>query len=71
LQKETSLGIRSQLKEKYFRNSKRPVYLAQSDDPEYRQKAKDIAAYLELPLTVIETGYNYLEDRLVALMGDR
>lgn len=60
-----------QLKDEYFRNYKRLVYLAQSDDPEYRRKANEIAEYLELPLTVIETGYNYLEERLVALMGEK
>jgi len=57
------------LKDEYFRNYKRLVYLAQTDDPEYRRKANAIAEYLDLPLTIIETGYNYLEERLVTLMG--
>jgi hypothetical protein len=60
-----------QLKEEYFRNYKRLVYLVQKDNLEYRQKATEIAKYLELPLTIIETGYNFLEERLVALMGDK
>jgi hypothetical protein len=59
-----------QLKEEYFRNYKRLVYLVQKDNLEYRQKATEIATYLQLSLTIIETGYNFLEDRLVALMGD-
>ena len=59
-----------QLKKEYFRNYKRVVYLAQNDNPDYRQKAHEVAEYLELPLTIIETGYYFLEERLVALMGD-
>lgn len=57
-----------QLKQEYFRNYKRLVYLVQKDDPEYHQKAHGIAEYLELPLTIIETNYGSLEERLVALM---
>jgi len=60
-----------QLKKEYFRNYKRVVYLLQNGDPEYRQKAHEIAGYLELPLTIIETGYGFLEERLTALMGDK
>ena len=60
-----------QLKQEYFRNYKRLVYLVQKDDPEYRQKAYRVSEYLELPLTIIETGYASLEERLVALMRDK
>jgi hypothetical protein len=60
-----------QLKQEYFRNYKRLVYLVQKDDLKYRQKAHEVAEYLELPLTIIETGYGFLEERLVALMGDK
>jgi hypothetical protein len=60
-----------QLKQEYFRNYKRLVYLVQKDNPEYRQKAHKVAEYLELPLTIIETGYGSLEERLAALMGDK
>jgi hypothetical protein len=60
-----------QLKQEYFRNYKRLVYLVQKDDPKYRQKAHEVAEYLELPLTIIETGYGLLEKRLAALMGDK
>lgn len=52
----------------YFRNYKRVVYLAQTDDPEYRKKAQVIADYLGLPLEVRLTGYGALESRLAALM---
>lgn len=52
----------------YFRNYKRIVYLAQTDDPEYRKKAQVIADDLGLPLEVRLTGYGALESRLAALM---
>lgn len=53
-----------QLKEDYFRNYRRLVYLAQFEDPEYRQKAQEIAAYLELPLEIRHTGLGEMERRL-------
>jgi hypothetical protein len=60
-----------QLKEDYFCNYRRTVYLAQLDDPNLRKKAYVVADYLGLPLEVRVTGYGLLEDRLVALMtGD-
>ncbi len=58
-----------ELKKTYFRNYRRIVYLAQSDDPEYREKAQEIAKYLDLPLEIRQTGYGLLETRLVAMMG--
>ena len=60
-----------QLKQEYIHNYKRLVYLVQKDDPGYRQKAHEVAEYLELPLTIIETGYGSLEERLVALMRSK
>lgn len=58
-----------QLKEDYFRNYKRLVYLAQTEDPELHEKAERIAEYLELPLEIRETGYGLLEERLVEMMN--
>jgi hypothetical protein len=58
-----------QLKEDYFCNYRRTVYLAQLDDPDLRKKAHVVADYLGLPLEVRVTGYGLLEDRLVALMN--
>jgi hypothetical protein len=52
----------------YFRNYQRVVYLAQTDAPEYREKAQAIADYLGLPLEIRATGYGALETRLAALM---
>lgn len=57
-----------QLKEDYFRNYKRLVYLEQVESPELRERARQIADYLELPLEIRHTGYGLLEERLVALM---
>lgn len=59
-----------QLKEDYFRNYKRLVYLVQKEDPELLEKAQQISDYLELPLHVRYTGYGELETRLVALMNE-
>lgn len=68
IMKSMGLDRFPQLKNDYFRNYTRVVYLAQNDSLEYRQKAQEIAAYLELPLSVIETGYGPFEQRLVNLM---
>lgn len=57
-----------QLKDDYFRNYRRVVYLVQIPDPELVARAEEIAAYLDLPLEMRETGYGGLETRLVALM---
>lgn len=57
-----------QLKEDYFRNYKRLVYLEQVESAELRERARQIADYLELPLEIRHTGYGLLEERLVALM---
>lgn len=57
-----------ELKETYFANYRRVVYLVQKEDPALLEKAREIAAYLELPLEIRVTGYNLLEERLTALM---
>jgi hypothetical protein len=58
-----------QLKADYFGNYRRVVYLVQIPDPALRARAEEIAAYLELPLEVRETGFGGLEERLMALMA--
>ncbi len=57
-----------QLKNDYFCNYERVVYLAQNDSPEMRQKAQAVADYLGFPLEVQVTGHGLLEERLVKLM---
>ncbi len=58
-----------QLKEEYFRNYKRIVYLEQEHDPALIEKAQTAADYLGLPLEVRPTGYGLLEKRLEAMMA--
>lgn len=57
-----------QLRDDYFHNYRRLVYLTQRPQPELLARARDIAAYLELPLDVRATGYGQLETRLVDWM---
>jgi len=68
IMKSMGLDRYPELKVDYFSNYKRIVYLAQSLDPDCREKAKVIADYLGLPLEIRETGFNLLETRLVELM---
>lgn len=68
IKKSMGLDRYPQLKEDYFRNYRRVVYLAQTEDEALLEKAKRVAGYLELPLEVRVTGYNRLETQLVALM---
>ncbi len=60
-----------QLKDDYFRNYKRIVYLEQKHDPGLVAKAQKAADYLELPLEIRHTGYGLLEERLVEMMARR
>ncbi len=57
-----------ELKDDYFGNYTRLVYLAQSNDPALQKQAQEIANYLELPLKIQQTDYGLLEERLVELM---
>lgn len=57
-----------ELKDDFFANYKRVVYLAQDPNDETLAKAQAAADYLALPLEVHPTGYNLLETRLVELM---
>ena len=57
------------LKDRYFHDYTRVVYLAQTDDAELHARAEEIAGYLELPLEVRHTGYGRWEERLTAMMN--
>jgi len=59
------------LRDEYFRNYTRVVYLAQRDDPALRARAQWAASVLGLPLEVRVVGYGALETRLLELMKDR
>jgi hypothetical protein len=52
------------LRDDYFRNYKRMVYLAQSPTDDLREQAKAASKALDLPLEVRETGYGDLETRI-------
>jgi hypothetical protein len=62
------LDKRPEIRDEYFRNYTRVLYLAQEDDPALRERAQWAADTLQLPLEVRQVGYGLLEDRLVALM---
>lgn len=53
-----------QLRDDYFRNYRRLVYLAQTKDPALLDKARMISDTLNLPLEVRYTGFGKLEERL-------
>jgi hypothetical protein len=55
------------LKDEYFRNYRRLVYLAQAAKPGSIERAREIAAYLGLSFEYRFTGYGELGTRLRAL----
>jgi len=56
------------LRDDYFKNYTRVVYLAQRDDPALKEKAQWAADQLGLPLEIKQTGYGLLEKRLIELI---
>jgi len=57
------------LRDDYFGNYTRVVYLAQQDNPDLQERAQWAADCLGLPLTIKKTGYGKLETRLQALLA--
>ena len=57
-----------ELRDDYFGNYRRLVYLVQKEDPELAEKARHISQELGLTLEIRYTGYGLLEQRLVAKM---
>ena len=57
-----------ELKEMYFGNYEAVLFLRQVPNPRLAEKAREIAAYLELPLEIDDVGLGELEDRLAALV---
>lgn len=60
-----------ELRDVYFENYKRIVYLVQRPHPELIEQAKAAANFLGLPLEVRATGYGWLERRLIELIEGR
>ncbi len=58
------------LKDMYFANYQRVVYLQQRGDDSLINKAQEVAAKMGFPLEVRRTGYGDLERRLAALMAE-
>jgi hypothetical protein len=68
--RELGLDRYPELRDDYFGNYSRAVYLAQSDDPALEEKAMKAAGRLGLPLEVRHVGYGGLESRLLELMAE-
>ena len=68
IMKSMGLDRFPELKKEYFRNYKRLLYLAQSEDEQLLEKAHEIADYLELPLEIKQTGYAGLEERIATIL---
>jgi hypothetical protein len=66
--RELGLDRHPDLRDAYFGNYTRVVWLAQQPDDELRALAADAAAHLGLPLTVVETGHGGLEQALADLL---
>lgn len=67
---ELGLDRFPQLRDDYFKNYKRVIYLSQRDDLFLQEKARRAAEFLKLPLQVMHTGYGALESELVRLVAE-
>ena len=66
---ELGLDRQPELRDDYFGNYTRVVYLAQREDAHLRERASWAAAELGLPLEIRTFGYGGLETRLCRLMA--
>jgi Protein of unknown function (DUF1638) len=66
--KELGLDRFPQLRDEYFANYTRVIYLAQRCDPALQARAQQAAERLNLPLEIRQVGYGALEARLLELM---
>jgi hypothetical protein len=66
---EMGLDRYPELRDTYFGNYTRVVWLAQQPDDELRALAEEAAARIGLPLTVVDTGNHGLEQALAALVA--
>ncbi len=66
--RELGLDRYPELRDDYFGTYTRVVWLAQRPDADLRRLADAAAATLDLPLTVVDTGYDGLERALAGLL---
>jgi hypothetical protein len=69
--RELGLDRWPELRDSYFGEYTRVVWLAQAPDEELRALAEEASARIGLPLTVVETGESGLEDALAACLTGR
>lgn len=58
------------MRETYFQNLSRVLYVRQHPDPALETKAREIAAYMDKPIEIHDLGIEPLEDLLVPLVED-
>ncbi|MBI1386743.1 MAG: DUF1638 domain-containing protein [Rhizobiales bacterium] len=63
------LAKHPELRDMYFHNYRKLVYLAQTDDPDLDRRAEEAAERLALPLEIRRTGYGDLVGSLGGLAG--
>ena len=68
--KEMGLEKYPELRDDYFHSYKRIMWLAQHQTEELTQAANEAAELLGLPLEIVQVGDQYLEEQLVALIGE-
>jgi hypothetical protein len=65
------LDLYPNLRDEYFRNYSRVVYLSQRGDDQLEEKAYWAADQIGLPLEIKKTGYGLLEKHLITLMDQQ
>ena len=68
--KEMGLEQYPELRDDYFHSYRRIMWLAQHQTEELTQAANEAAELLGLPLEIVQVGDQYLEEQLVALIGE-
>lgn len=59
-----------ELRKSYFRHYKRLLYIRQPLDPDLLNEARDVAQFLSLELSLVDTNYAELQANLFKLMND-
>ena len=67
---ELGLDKYPHLRDDYFKNYSRVIWLAQEHTPELEQEALDAAAQIGLPLEVLTVGYSGLTKQVMELLAN-